>query len=106
MSLSAPKTSTTGLPNDLEACHALIRDLALLLESKDADIACLKERLQQQLRQTFGRSTEKLSPGQLSLFREQLEELLQKTKSSGADADESTAENKQPASGKKNHGGG
>ena len=106
MSLSAPKTSTTGLPNDLEACHALIRDLALLLESKDADIACLKERLQQQLRQTFGRSTEKLSPGQLSLFREQLEELLQKTKSCGADADESTGENKQPASGKKNHGGG
>jgi len=106
MSLSAPKTLTTGLPDDLEACHLLIRELALLLESKDADIACLKERLQQQLRQTFGRSSEKLSPGQLSLFREQLEQLLEATKSSGADADGSTEENKQATSGKKHGGGG
>jgi hypothetical protein len=58
----------------------------LLLESKDADITRLKERLQEQLRQNFGRSSEKLSPGQLSLFREELEKLLQESKSCEADA--------------------
>ncbi len=81
MPLLSPEATTTGLPNDLEDCHALIRELALLLESKDADITRLKERLQEQLRQTFGRSSEKLSPGQISLFREDLENLLQESKS-------------------------
>ena len=45
MSVSMPQKSETGLPSDLEACHSLIRELVFLLESKDADIACLKERL-------------------------------------------------------------
>jgi transposase len=75
--LSTPRTSEAGLPSDLEACHDLIRELAFLLESKDADIARLKERLQNMTRGKFGRSTEKLSAQQLSLFKQQLEDLLQ-----------------------------
>ncbi len=70
MSLSTPVTSEAGLPSDLETCHDLIRQLA-------ADIARLKERLQNMTRGKFGRSTEKLSAEQLSLFKQQLEDLLQ-----------------------------
>ena len=106
MSVLLPGEATTGLPNDLEACHALIRELALLLESKDADITRLKERLQEQLRQTFGRSSEKLSPGQLSLFREELEKLLQDSKSCGLEAVEASAKSRPPTVGSKHGGGG
>jgi transposase len=106
MALSPLEATITGLPNDLEACHALIRDLALLLESKDADITRLKERLQEQLRQTFGRSTEKLSPGQLSLFREELEKMLQESKSCGKEGLEASEKNTQPKAGSRHGGGG
>jgi transposase len=106
MPASPPEATTTGLPNDLEACHALIRELALLLESKDADITRLKERLQEQLRQTFGRSSEKLSPGQLSLFREELEKLLQESKSNDTETDKASAKSKQQTVDSKRGGGG
>jgi len=99
--------SDTGLPSDLESCHALIRELAFLLESKDADISCLKQQLQDQLRRRFGRSTEKLSHGQLSLFKQQLEELLRATESNGGTSEalgETTAN--KPSGSKSKHGGG
>ena len=50
MSNSIPQKVETDLPDDLETCHSLIRQLAFTLESKDADIAALKERLQNLLR--------------------------------------------------------
>ena len=94
-----------GLPTDLEACHALIRDLVLALESRDADIAHLKERLQNLVRGKFGRSTEKLSPGQLLLFKQQLEELWNETTVHvGEEKVEEVAASRGPKP--KKHGGG
>jgi transposase len=105
---SMPQTSETSLPTDLQTCHELIRKLAVLLDSKDADIACLKERLQNLTRDKFGRSTEKLSPGQLSLFKQQLEDLLRSADAcdEASESTDETADKKQNGSGKKHGGGG
>jgi transposase len=75
--LSTPQIAEDSLPGDLNTCHELIRELAFLLESKDTDIARLREQLQNLMRGKFGRSTEKLSAEQLSLFKQQLEDLVQ-----------------------------
>jgi len=77
-----------GLPEDVTACHELIRELILALESSRSDVALLKQRLQGLLRARHGSSTEKLSLGQLSLFREQLETLLEETASTVAGPEE------------------
>ena len=98
--------SESGLPSDLEACHALIRELVLLVESKDADIANLKERLQNLLRGKFGRSTEKLSPGQLSVFKQQLEDLLQASADIVNSAEQDQPGRASSTSSSKKHGGG
>ena len=107
---STAQISEIGLPSDLAACHDLIRELAFLLESKVGDIARLKERLQNLLRDKFGRSTEKLTPGQLSLFKQQLEDLLQATsehhaESETSEIDDSTAKS-EPKQTNQKHGGG
>ena len=54
MPVSTLQQSETGLPSDLESCHALIHELVLTVESQSTDIACLKERLQSLLRGKFG----------------------------------------------------
>ena len=103
-----PQKSETGLPSDSEACHSLIRELVFLLESKDADIACLKERLQNLLRGKFGRNSEKLTSGQLSLFKQQLEDLLHESGAAGESSEHSseTADGKSKNPKNKNGGGG
>ena len=107
MSVLPLAKSATELPNDLEACHALIHQLLVLLESKDTDIACLKERLQHLLRVRFGRKTEKLSPGQLLLFKGQLEELLAAASQLQSETAEETPEiaSDKPKSTKRGGGG-
>lgn len=64
------------LPGDIESCQWRILELQRLIDSNDDDILCLKQRLQNLLRDKFGSSSEKLSPGQLSIFAQELEELL------------------------------
>jgi len=91
------------LPSDVEACHALILELLEHLESKDSDILCLKQRLQNLLRDKFGRSSEKLSPGQLLVFGQELEELL--GREVGQEKTD-TPEPSEPAKPRKKHGGG
>lgn len=70
-----------GMPLELEDCHALIRELIELVEKQDADIGYLEQRLHNLLREKYGRSSEKLSSGQLQLFAQELEEMLERKKS-------------------------
>jgi transposase len=55
----------TELPNDLEICHELIRKLA-------ADNERLGRRLEELIRSRYGRSSEKMTIGQLSLFAQEI----------------------------------
>jgi len=73
------------MPPDLDGCQALIRELVELVERQGADISLLKQRLHGLLREKFGRSSEKLSPGQLQLFVRELSKIVD-----GKDAVEST----------------
>ena len=93
------------LPSDIETCHALILELQRLIDSKDDDILCLKQRLQNLLRDKFGSSSEKLSPGQLSIFAQELEELLKQGREQEEDGKPEPKE-KVAAVKKKNGGGG
>lgn len=98
------------LPPDLESCHQLIRELTSLVELKHADIAHLKQRLHELLREKYGRSSEKLSSEQLSVFTEAITQLLGTLAPSEEEEDaEAHAEGKTPGGPKsrgKNGGGG
>ncbi len=73
------KEANTELPADVESCHELIRELYSLIENMGDDVKHLKQKLHNQLGFRFGRSSEKLSPGQIALFAQELNELLRKT---------------------------
>jgi transposase len=64
------------LPKSIDECHSLIKELMKLIVKKELDISSLKVHLQALLREKYGTKSEKLSPDQLSLFAEQLSELL------------------------------
>jgi len=71
--LQAKKTrvadgARTTLEAEIAARDALIADLERELKERDQDIALLKLKLDQFARRFFGRSSEKLSPGQLGLL--------------------------------------
>lgn len=81
MPVALQKNLETALPSDLEACYALIQELTDLLtnksselESKDLENFRLKQRLQDLVREKFGRRTEKLNPDQLALFADLLKQ--------------------------------
>jgi transposase len=93
-----------ALPSDVDSCHALIRELVELVQRQGADIGCLKQRLHNLLREKFGRSSEKLSPGQLQLFTQQLEELLER--SAAKPADRAATVPLEPAGSSRQNGGG
>ncbi len=93
------------LPPDLEGCHNLITELVALVERQGADIGCMKQRLHNLLRDKYGRSSEKLSPGQLQLFAQELQQLLERQASTGQ-ADSSESKLDKPARTGKNGGGG
>lgn len=64
-----------ALPQDLTACHALIRQL-LDAHVEDARlIEGLQHQLRNLLRRAYGRSSEKLDPQQLALFEKMLADL-------------------------------
>jgi transposase len=92
------------LPLDLEGCHALIRELAELVGRQGTDIHLLKQRLHNLLRDKHGRSSEKLTSGQLQLFAKELEELLKREQSPEQDGE--TAKSGKPARTGANGGGG
>jgi hypothetical protein len=81
--LQLKETEPAELPTDIDACHSMIAELKALIENKegelknrDADISYLKQRLQEFLREKYGRSTEKVSPEQLILFKEQIAQMF------------------------------
>jgi transposase len=104
--VTKPLETEVGLPSDLGSCHALIRELVLLLESQNEDIACMKERLQNLLRGKFGKNSEKLSPGQLSLFKQQLEALLHESGAAAESSEQASDTTDEPERTTKKHGGG
>lgn len=79
---TTPETGTESLPNDLVQCHAFIADLQSTLAHlqstlgeltatvrlQEREKAALLHRIEQLLRQTYGRRSEKLDPAQLLLF--------------------------------------
>jgi transposase len=65
MTRTVSKIEPTALPNDLDACHELIRDLL-------DENASLSHRLQYLIRQRFGQSAEKISREQLMLFAREI----------------------------------
>jgi transposase len=56
------------LPTDLDTCHGLIRELLETLRQERLLIGHMQHQLERLLRQRFGRSSEKVDPGQLLLF--------------------------------------
>src|SRR5438046_9516059 len=56
------------LPPDLDSCHSLIRELLETLHQQGLLIGNMQHQLERLLRQRFGRSSEKVDPGQLLLF--------------------------------------
>ena len=67
------------LPMDVAACHAMIRQLLEHQQHRDRLIERLQYKLQDLLRRLYGRSSEKIDPNQLVLFRELLEALTAET---------------------------
>lgn len=72
----------TTLPEDVNACHRLIQlqaqvqeQLSEQLQNANRKMSHMEHQLQQLLRRLYGRSSEKLLPGQLALFEEMLEQL-------------------------------
>lgn len=111
MAKSAQLRVGAELPDDLESCHSIILELMNALEAKDTDITLLKQRLHNLLREKFGRRTEKLTSGQLSLFRDLVEKLTAVPQDSSEQdtADANTASVSETSAGgkkKKNGGGG
>lgn len=106
---SLTQESAIQLPDELEACHSLILELMKVLNLKESDIVLLKQQLRNLQRDKFGRRSEKISPGQLSLFREQVESMFprpQATEQSEAASSGSVGTSGQPNTNKKKNGGG
>lgn len=99
------KEAKQELPDDIESCHELIRELYSMVENLGSDVKHLKQKLQSQLRYRFGRSTEKLSPGQIALFAQELKELLRKPESKN-DEESAVGEAKAQSKDKKAKNGG
>jgi transposase len=100
----ADRETKDELPGDVESCHELIRELYAMVENLGSDVQHLKQKLQNQLRYRFGRSSEKLSPGQIALFAQELNELLRKPGSEKEEKSETKESGKQKKA--KNGGGG
>jgi transposase len=73
--VATPETGAELLPNDLAQCHALLNTKEALIEELTATVrlqarekAALLHRIEQLLRQTYGRRSEKIDPAQLLLF--------------------------------------
>lgn len=61
------------LPSDVDLLHALVRDMADAVETRDDEIDRLKRLIQQFQRGQFGRRSEQLDPDQMALSLEDLD---------------------------------
>src|ERR1700677_1281333 len=93
-------------PPDVKSCQALIFQLLDQLDSKDSDILCLKQRLQNLLRDKFGRSSEKLSPGQLRVLQKEREKTLGGDPATAQEKPDPPEQRKPADPGKRQGGGG
>jgi transposase len=71
-----------ALPNDLAGCHAVIQLLQAVrqqlteqLDTATRKLSQMEHQLGQLLRRMYGRSSEKIDPGQMALFAEMLKQL-------------------------------
>src|SRR5437763_17215897 len=65
-------TPAGPLPDDLETAHQLIRELLETLAQQLHLNAKLQHQLEQLLRQHYGRKSERIDPGQLLLFAQEI----------------------------------
>jgi transposase len=65
-------TPADPLPDDLETAHQLIRELLATLAQQLHLNAKLQHQLEQLLRQRYGRKSERIDPGQLLLFAQEI----------------------------------
>lgn len=99
------------LPKTIEECHELIIELVMKQAQLESDLLkthhnldVLKERMRDFVRQRYGRSSEKLTAGQLSLFAQGVLEEMRKEQADNRD--DQASEAAKPAEGSKKHGGG
>jgi hypothetical protein len=62
------RSASVEIPDDLQTCQEMIRQLMEKLAEKDGKIEDLVSRMNQLLRAKFGSKAEKFDPGQLMLF--------------------------------------
>lgn len=79
------RVALDDLPRDIEVLHRLVRDMAGAMDESRAEVERLRLIVKQLQRAQFGRSSERLDPGQLQLALEDL------------DADLARAEARRPA---------
>jgi transposase len=77
------------LPNDVEQCHALIEELTATLHEQQRQAARLQKQVEHLLKRLYGPRSERIDPGQLTLFGEQAQ--------AQTPAPEQTAEEQAPA---------
>lgn len=62
-----------NLPTDTALLHQLVQDMAAVVERRDGEIERLQQIIKKLQRMQFGRSAERLDPGQLALALEDLD---------------------------------
>ena len=62
-----------NLPSDTALLHQLVRDMAVIVERREGEIERLQQIIKKLQRMQFGRSAERLDPGQLALGLEDLD---------------------------------
>jgi transposase len=98
-------TTADELPDDLETCHRLIRELFASLSQQARLNEKLQHQLEQLLRARYGRKSEKLDPAQLLLFAQEfLAESAALTPSTTSPAESPEAATEVTAPGKNGHG--
>lgn len=93
-----PANATENLPDNVAQCHALIDELISTLHQREREKAQLLHRVEQLLRQLYGRRSEKVDPAQLLLFAEQAMAAVQ------AQVQEPESAERAPKPAKKGHG--
>jgi len=81
---SQPTAGDPPLPQDLDACHAMIRQLLDTQRKDSRRIERLEHQLEQLLRRLYGRSSERLDPNQMALFADLLKQLQPETQTPSA----------------------
>ncbi len=81
-----------NLPSDIALLHHLVRDMAVVVETRDNEIERLQRLIKQLQRRQFGRRSERLDPDQLALGLEDLDADVGRTEAHQAPPPASDAE--------------